>query len=387
MIAVRLTNPDLWHPSKGGEKPMDFAYLNGVLRSTTFPPIDPWFSGGFINYYYFGYVLLGAPTLLLGVVPAFAYNLMIPTVFSLTGIGAFSAAFNIQAHWRRSASRSQPRKRDSGQRGNPWTAGIVALLLCVVLGNLDTVRVFGNEIAQHGGYRKPEGLEHFLIDEYEAASGSEAPDEIRAELSRRATELHPWDSLRYEINSSLSLVGGTLRGVGRMLQGEQRHINSDRWYWGPSRVLAETPGVRGNAITEMPYFTFLYGDLHAHMINMPLILLSILLLFNEVAQAGNQHRRKLERCLALALLALTVGIMQATNTWDWPTLTLLSVLGLGYAWWIRWRATFRPLQDVRYIATGIATLLLAAVVVMGLAAAAPVEPSTALYLSRLSLLY
>ena len=93
MIAVRLTNPDLWHPYKGGEKPMDFAYLNGVLRSTTFPPIDPWFSGGFINYYYFGYVLLGAPTLLLGVVPSFAYNLMIPTIFSLTGIGAFSTAF------------------------------------------------------------------------------------------------------------------------------------------------------------------------------------------------------------------------------------------------------------------------------------------------------
>ena len=118
MILVRLTNPDLWHPYKGGEKPMDFAYLNGVLRSTTFPPIDPWFSGGFINYYYFGYVLLGAPALLLGVMPAFAYNLMIPTIFSLTGLGAFAAAFNVLALWR---ERQRPRSKSlNSLSGASW---------------------------------------------------------------------------------------------------------------------------------------------------------------------------------------------------------------------------------------------------------------------------
>ena len=340
---------------------MDFAYLNGVLRSTTFPPIDPWFSGGFINYYYFGYVLLGAPTLLLGVIPAFAYNLMIPTIFSLTGLGAFSAAFNILSRWRE-AHDPPPKTEESSRRklGNPWVAGVMALLLCVVLGNLDTVRVLGNGVATLGGYRTPEGLEHFLASEYYAEHGIEAPADVRAELAERANAWHPWDRLRYEIDSSVSLLGGLLRGIGRALQGEHLPIGSDRWYWGPSRVLAETPGVRGGAITEMPFFTFLYGDLHAHMISMPLILLTVLFLFNELAQVGRDHRRHLERFLALALGALTVGVLRATNTWDWPTMTLLASIGLGYAWWLRWHKTFRPIADGRFYGGLIGVLLLAA---------------------------
>ena len=166
MIGVRLTNPDLWHPFKGGEKPMNFAYLNGVLRSTTFPPIDPWFAGGFINYYYFGYVLVGVPALLLGIVPSFAYNLMIPTVFSLTGSGAFSAAYNIVSRWRVRDPDSKTTRAPARRRmGNPWLAGIMALLMCIVLGNLDTVRVLGKGVAELGGYRTPDGLVSFLVDE------------------------------------------------------------------------------------------------------------------------------------------------------------------------------------------------------------------------------
>ena len=353
LVVVRLTNPDLWHPAKGGEKPMDFAYLNGVLRSTTFPPIDPWFAGGFINYYYFGYVLVGAPALLLGVVPAFAYNLMIPTVFSLTGIGAFSAAFNIMAHWRASQRLSGARRR----LGSPWIAGGMALVLCVCLGNLDTPRVIGNEVAALGGYSKPESLEAFLIDEFAESRDGPISDETRAELVHRASQYHIGDSLRYELDHALSLLRGLRDGAGKMLAGESLRINSDRWYWGPSRILAETPGVRGNAITEMPYFTFVYGDLHAHMISMPLVLLAALLLFNEVAHARHPYRGRPERALALALLALSVAAMQAANTWDWLTMSLFSLLALAYAWSLRWSPTFRAPHDKRFILALLAVLL------------------------------
>ncbi|MDE2950711.1 MAG: DUF2298 domain-containing protein [Chloroflexota bacterium] len=360
MLVIRLTNPDLWHPYKGGEKPMDFAYLNGVLRSTTFPPIDPWFAGGFINYYYFGYVLVGVPSLLLGIVPSFAYNLMIPTIFSLTGAGAFSAAFNILSRWKMSLRDNEGSGGKGARRlGSPWTAGLLAMLMCILLGNLDTIRVAGNGIAALGGYQKPEGLEAFLVDEYREARG-QAPDEnMRERLRGRATQSSLIDNLRYEIHSSASLLGGLARGVGLAISGEPIPMGYDRWYWGPSRVLAETPGVRGNAITEMPFFTFLYGDLHAHMINMPLILMTVAFVFNELTQVGRERRSARERFLALALGAMAVGVMQASNTWDWPSMTLLATAGLGYCWQLRWRDTFRWDIDLRFYAILTGALLVA----------------------------
>jgi len=365
MIFVRLTNPDLWHYGKGGEKPMDFAYLNGVLRSTTFPPIDPWFSGGYINYYYFGFVLVGSPALLLGTVPAFAYNLMIPTVFMMTGMGAFSSAFNIVAFWRQ---RPDYAKRDSSapkrRLGNPWVAGVMALLMCVLLGNLDTIRVAGNGLAQLGGYKTPLGLEEFLIEEYKAENNNlEPPTDIRFDLISRAAQNNITDRLRYEINSSLSLISGLARGMASALGGNVLPIGHDRWYWGPSRVLAETIDVGGNAITEMPYFTFLYGDLHAHMVNMPLILLTVMFLFNELVQVGQDRRGTIERFLALSLGAMTVGLMQATNTWDWPSMMMFAVIGLSYVWWVRWQDTFRPVYGVWMYILSIGILVVAFVII------------------------
>ena len=96
-IGIRLGNPDLWHPFKGGEKPMDFSYFNAVLKSTSFPPFDPWYAGGYLNYYYYGFVFVGTLVKLLGIVPSIAYNLILPTVFTLIALGGFSIGYNLIA--------------------------------------------------------------------------------------------------------------------------------------------------------------------------------------------------------------------------------------------------------------------------------------------------
>ena len=69
---------------------MDFSYFNAVLKSNTFPPYDPWFAGGYLNYYYYGFVIIAVLVKWLGITPAVAYNLSASDlVLSAGGWGIF----------------------------------------------------------------------------------------------------------------------------------------------------------------------------------------------------------------------------------------------------------------------------------------------------------
>ena len=100
-LLIRMANPDLWHPVFGGEKPMDYAHLNAVIRSVQFPPHDPWYAGSKFNYYYFGHVPTAALVKTLGVLPSVAYNLAISSAFSAAAIAVFVAALSFWIHTKR----------------------------------------------------------------------------------------------------------------------------------------------------------------------------------------------------------------------------------------------------------------------------------------------
>ncbi len=120
LVGLRAYNPEIL----GTEKPMDFAFLNGILRSRQFPPLDPWMSGYAISYYYFGYLLMAMLTRLTGVLPGIAFNLSIAAVFALTAGGTCSLVYNLVA----------------GRGGRPATAllfGALGALFVTTLGNLE----------------------------------------------------------------------------------------------------------------------------------------------------------------------------------------------------------------------------------------------------------
>jgi YYY domain-containing protein len=278
-LGIRIGNPDLWHPSKGGEKPMDLSYLTAVIKSTGFPPYDPWFAGGYINYYYFGFVLVGMPIKLLGLVPEVAYNLVLPTLFSLLALGAYCVGTNLLAS----------RQKEPGGL-DPRIAGVAAALMMVLLGNLGTVRLIYDSLRQLGG-----GLGVGLID--------------------------------------------ALRGLGQVIFLHTKlPIALDHWYWNPSRSIPPGPGEPG-PITEFPFFTFLYGDLHAHMISLPLTLAALAWAVSWVlASREGRPKRWLDVGIGLFIGALLVGSLKPTNTWDFPVYLTLGLLATIAGAWVRERS-------------------------------------------------
>jgi YYY domain-containing protein len=134
-VLIRWANPDLWHPTRGGEKPMDLAYLTAVAKTTHFPPYDPWFAGGQMNYYYFGFVLVAVLVKLTSIVPYVAYNLAVPTLFAFVGSSAFTVVLGLVGDGGR-------RVRRAGVLG----AALLGTLFVAVVGNLGEIRVLADRI-------------------------------------------------------------------------------------------------------------------------------------------------------------------------------------------------------------------------------------------------
>lgn len=261
-LLIRIGNPDLWHPYKGGERPMDFSYFNAILKSTSFPPYDPWFAGGYLNYYYYGIYLSGLFVKLLGVVPSVAFNLNLATWYAFLGIAAFSLGRYLF---------EEIRKQDG------TAAGIFTVLAVQFFGNLGTVVQIKNELIELGGMER--GFPSFWM------------------------------------------------GIAKLFSGEHLHMYKGDWYWIPSRAIPDT------SITEFPFFTFLYGDPHAHLFALPITMMVLLWLAIMVSRLTGRRTSSSGDAASLACGGLLIGTLIPTNTWDMPTYLCLSAAVIGFTAW------------------------------------------------------
>lgn len=267
-LAIRFMNPDLWHPYKGGERPMDFSYFNAILKSTSFPPYDPWFAGGYLNYYYYGIYLSGVMVKLLGVIPSTAFNLNLALWYAFLGSAAFSIGKTLFLH-----------AEKNGESSSANRAGIFTVIGMQLIGNLGTVVQIKNELIELGmsGTGLEKGLKAFLT------------------------------------------------GFAKLVSGEKLLMYKGDWYWIPSRAIPDS------SITEFPFFTFLYGDPHAHLFALPMTVLVLTWLTALILRVTNGRRYKTAEWLAVFLTgSLLISILIPSNTWDAPTYFCISAVVIIY---------------------------------------------------------
>ncbi len=229
--------PDVWNT----EKPMDMGFINAINASSHFPPHDPWMSGETLNYYYFGHLVMAWPLKLLAIRPDSGYLLAWGLLLALTCSAVYAFAGTLWA----AARAVLPRP----PRGGPVLAGVLAVLLVVVLGNLAGVRTW-----------------------------------LHADNP-------PHDYMWFE----------------------------------PSRVIP-------NTINEFPSFSFILGDLHAHVLALPFTVLALAFAL-QVALVGPRGDVIWRAVFEALAAALAIGVLYAINTWSYPVAA--GVLAAAVVVWLR----------------------------------------------------
>lgn len=253
------------------EKPMDFAFLTSILRSESFPPEDPWLSGHSISYYYFGHFMMALPMKLTGIASSVGYNLALATLPALVAVGSFGLTYNLV-------------RLSGGAIRTGILCGLAAPVLITATGNLEGIL----EFIQVRGW----GNETFW----------------------------QWVGIK------------GLDGSG----GSGLFPDTNWWWWRATRVIDTLEGTVSldYTITEFPFFSFLLGDLHSHVLSLPFVLLALALGLNILA--GKERlaaSRLITRPWETVAMSIALGALAFVNSWDFPVYAaILGAILLTRAW-------------------------------------------------------
>lgn len=273
---VRAANPDI----TGTEKPMELAFINSILRSPTLPPNDPWLSGYSISYYHYGYIMVAMLARLTATSGGVAFNLGLSLIFALSAIGSYGLLYNLFAAWK---TRQPVDDRQSISRSaspSPFSA-LLAPFFVLIVSNLS-------------------GLLHVL-----RVNG----------VFWRQNDAGEWVSPFW-----------SWLDIGSLSQPPPETPFYHWWWWQGSRIVQDYDFLgsnKGDIIGEFPFFSFLLGDLHPHVLAMPFGFLAIVLALNYLLGGSKGKIRWLGiplniDWLSFILAAFALGSMGFLNTWDFP---------------------------------------------------------------------
>lgn len=213
---------------RGLEKFMDFGFMNAILRSTHFPPIDMWLSadaakpGGYpINYYYFGHLTGAYLIKLSNMIPSVGYNLILATIFAQAMTMSFSLVANI-------INIAGVFKSHRIRKMKVVFFGILGSFLVNLAGNLHAIYLFTK------GYENEKPV--------------------------------PFWQIMLPFKDIFAFSSGDVFGF-------KWFTESRYWYPNATRFIPFT-------IHEFPSYSYVVADLHGHVFDIPFVLLTISLLFS-----------------------------------------------------------------------------------------------------------
>lgn len=251
------------------EQFMDYGYLNSILNVKYMPPEDIWLSSNPINYYYFGQYISAFICKVSGLTASEGYNYIIVAISSFSFVLPFSIAFNIfKNHIYENFFKSKvTSNKDNNKNNNDKKKNI-------------NIKNKNDE----KGYKFLTIILPLIVAIFVGTSTS---------------------------------LGGTLHySINKLVLNK-----SDYSFIDEVRYIGYKPEVDDKTATEVPAYSNIVGDLHAHYIDLVFSLTTIALLAQYFILEDNDDKQgkfKLKKYMHLLLIAFMLAIQKMTNYWDFP---------------------------------------------------------------------
>ena len=250
-------NPDI----NGQEKFMDYGFMMSMIRNPELPANDIWLSGYSINYYYFGQYLYAFITKLSMIKTGVAYNISMCCSIALP----FSLCFGIGRMLIDGA-------REQGAKIPKFIPTICGIITAAA------VCLFGNS---HSFFYDPDSIGNGLLGMFKSWG---------IEVGTTDHFFYP-DSTRF---------------IGH---------NPD------TSLIPDFPNGGDKTIEEFPFYSYLVGDLHAHVCSTIVVLLIFAIAITLISKVFKIEEEKTEVSHLLRPEIITIGILlgicQMTNYWDY----------------------------------------------------------------------
>ena len=271
----------------GTEKFMDYGFMEAMMRSTTLPARDLWYSEGHINYYYGGQYFAVFLTKLSHTKVELTYNLMRTFVAGL----AFAMPFSLVYQMMSDRMKGQ-QKSEKVIKGLPFAAGFTAGTAVSITGNMHYV-IYAQ-----------------IIPLIEKLTGKEV---------------------------------------------------SSYWFPDATRYIGYNPyREEDRTIHEFPCYSFVLGDLHAHVVNIMFVLLVIALLYVwlrgvrkktvpvETSMKDGKFWKEQLLMPHLLVISALLGMFQWTNFWDFVIYYVVTLGTVLFANIIRFQGKIKKIIVVTF---------------------------------------